>query len=174
MVSMIFTMLLLQNFVLTNYFGMGIIVKEMIERPYFYNLLFLIFTIVISIPLYFINFSFIPEYIKYLTYIILILLIIFIFEQLIKLIFKKLYINIKDTYYYLYINSAIYGIIIINLINKLSFSKYITNVTLSSISFILIYLVMNLNKAKLESKYSLSIKLITLGLISLIFSRFLI
>ena len=77
MVSMIFTMLLLQNIVLTNYFGTGIIVKEKIERPYFYNLFFLILTIVISIPLYLINFSFIPEYIKYLTYITLIILILF-------------------------------------------------------------------------------------------------
>lgn len=174
MVNTIITMLLLQNIVLTKSFGVGIIVKEKIEKPHLYNLLFLLFTMGISIPLYFINLNAIPEYIRYSLYILFILIILFVFEILLKFILKKIYNNLKDLFYYLYINSAIYGIIIINIINKVTFSKYILNVLLCSISFILIYLIFDLNKLKLNSKYYISIKLIALGVVSLIFSRFLI
>lgn len=174
MANTIITILLLQNIVLTKSFGIGIIVKEKIEKPYLYNLLFLLFTMIISIPLYFINLNIIPEYIRYSIYIISIISILFVSEILLKFILKNIYNNLKDLFYYLYINSAIYGIIIINLLNKSTFSKYILNILLGSISFILIYMIFDLNKSKLNTKYSLSIKLIALGVISLIFSRFLI
>lgn len=175
MLNLLISSIFANNVTLNNYLGIEEVIKE---RNFYLKLMFLIVTLVTNIIMYFINNYLLMKYdVSYLSTIVLILTLIIV-VQVLQLLFKGIFKSINNFNPFLYINSATFGLILLNIISDYNFIDTIIFSLGSSVGLLLIiYIYQNINPRLkglkiVDAFEEMPILLIIMGILSLIFSKY--